>query len=393
LVVRSLVARSLLGFAALGLVSGTAQVKSDNPFKFYKNQEEYCRDKPQMPTCIKTGPVKLDAINGGLYKAPKTAPAAPRTISPSTRSITPSMQSPTAVTLQDWRFSHISPAMLISINLGSLLKSPVWPALLSAWGVNVKPADMDKIRAGLSDVGQLLISVSPNGTATPGVLVLAKGNMDGPFGQWLRTGDGMQSKRLDAITVLMGDARSLEMASHRLRSTLTRSTSNALQQAATREGLQYDAWFGVDPRLLTSLVRGRGGEVNQLVSSLANLRGVSFGIYLRDQIRLEVAMDTPSPEIADRMITAYNQKQLGSNNILGGQTWLTAEGARLRFIEIVDGRALKDIPGLDAGVAQMIGPQMGPLIQSLANINTASAAEPAKPSSPGAIVINGLSSK
>jgi len=390
--VNSLFIRSLLGFAALGLVSGTAQVKSDSPFKFYKTQEEYCRAQPQMPTCLKTGPLNLDNVHG-LYKPPTTVPlpaSRPR-VQPAPRSITPVTHT-TEVMLQDWRFSHLSPAILISINLGSLLKSPIWIPLLSAWGVNVKPADMERIRGALSDVGQMLISVSPNGTATPSVLMLAKGNIDGAFGSWLRTGDGIQYKRLDAITTLIGDARSMEMAGHRMRSTVTRSTSNALQAAATREALKYDAWFGVDPRLLASLARGRGAGANELLSSVANLRGLSFGLYLRDQIRLEVAMETPSPDIADRMVTAYQQKRLGSNNILGGQTWLAAEGAQLRFVEIVEVRGLKDIPGLDADLAQMIGPQMGPLIQSLANMNSVSAAQTTKPSQ-GAIVINGLSSK
>lgn len=100
-------------------------------------------------------------------------------------------------------------------------------------------------------------------------------------------------------------------------------------------------------------------------------------------------METPSADIADRMVTAYQQKQLGSNNVMGGQTWLTAEGAQLRFVEIVEARALKDIPGLDAGLAQMIGPQMGTLVQSLAKMSPASAAQTTKPAQ-GAIVIQGL---
>jgi len=161
---------------------------------------------------------------------------------------------------------------------------------------------------------------------------------------------------------------------------MARSTSNALQQAATREALKYDAWFGVDPRLLASLASARGAAANQLFSSVANLRGCFFGLYLRDQIRLEVVLETPSPDIADRMLTAYHQKPQGGNSIMGGQTWLTAEGAQLRLIEIVEARGLKEIPGLDAGLAQMIGPQMAQLIQTLASKNSAPTAPTAKPS-------------
>ena len=380
----------------LTLVAGAARAQKSNPyqpFKAYKNHEEYCRDQPKMPTCIKTGPLNLEAINGGLYKGPKSGPAtAPRPrVQPATRA-NPTIRSIERVTLHDWRFSHPSPAMLISINLGSLLKSPLWTGLLSAWGVDVKPAEMENIRAALSDVGQMLISVSPNGTASPSVLILAKGNLDGAFGSWLRSGGGMQSKRLDAITALIGDARSIEMAGHRMRSTLTSSTSNVLQRTATREALKYDAWSGVEPRYIAALASAHGGGTNQLSGLVANIRGASFGLYLRDQLRLEIALETPSPDIADRMLTAYQQKQQASNKALGGQTWVTAEGAQLRFIAIVEGREIKEIPGFDASLAQMIGPQVASLVQSLANRNSVpgtAAAEPPKPTQ-GAIVIQGL---
>ena len=37
-------------------------------FKTYKNQEDYCRDNPKMPTCIKTGPIDLSTVtNPGKY--------------------------------------------------------------------------------------------------------------------------------------------------------------------------------------------------------------------------------------------------------------------------------------------------------------------------------------
>src|SRR5437867_9016629 len=39
----------------------------------------------------------------------------------------------------------------------------------------------------------------------PSVLILAKGEVDGPAGAWLRSGEGLQGKRLDAATLLVGD--------------------------------------------------------------------------------------------------------------------------------------------------------------------------------------------
>jgi hypothetical protein len=109
---------------------------------------------------------------------------------------------------------------------------------------------------------------------------------------------------------------------------------------------------------------------------------LSAGLYLRDQIRLEAAMDTPSADLAARMVTAYEAKRQT------GQVWVSAEGAKVRYIEIVDASRMKSLPGLDV---QTLGTKIAPLIQALAasgaGAQSQSAAAP-KPS--GAIVIQGL---
>ena len=71
---------------------------------------------------------------------------------------------------------------------------------------------------------------------------------------------------------------------------------------------------------------------------------------------------------------------------------MTAEGSKLQYIEIVDAKELKG--GLDPTVAQMLGPQIGPLIQALAGSgSTARSASAAPPKPRGAIVIQGLDIK
>src|SRR5438552_15879546 len=162
--------RSLLVCLSLVLLacSGSAQT----PFpKAYKTQEDYCRENPKMPTCIKGKPLKMTDFNSGvIYKPPVSsgapAAAAPRSGRTQARPVAP-------MGLADWRFSHSSPAMLISMNIGSLLQSPVWTPPFSALGAN--GADSEKARAALGDIGQLLISIQ-NGTPSPSVLMLAKGN-------------------------------------------------------------------------------------------------------------------------------------------------------------------------------------------------------------------------
>jgi hypothetical protein len=365
--------RTILGFATLALLSSSVDGQSSNPFKSYKTQEEYCSDNPQMPTCIGGKPIDLSkGLSGTLYKPPTTKPAPSAKAEPG----------PVAkVALEDWRFSHPAPAMLISINIGSLLRSPLLTNLFAASGAAV--ADIEKARAALSDVGQVLISVTANGTATPSVVMLAKGNIDGALGSLLRSESGMQAKRLDAITVLIGDSSSLAMASLRMRSPYARTTGNSLQQVATREALKYDAWIGFDPARLTSVASALGAAATPGMRSLGNLRGLSAGLYLRDQIRIEASLDAPSPDLAERMLAVY--EKAGANR-QGEQVWVTAEGAKLRYIEIMEANHLKSMHGLD-----MIAPQIGPLIRALATSGSAQQSATAAASKPAVpIVIQGL---
>ena len=382
--------RNLFACIALPLLSWSGSAQSPTPFKSYKTQEDYCRENPKMPTCINGRPIG-DALEKTLYKPPAKTPslgAGARGTSPS--QVRPEMSPVTEVTLQDWRFSHPAPAMLISLNIGSLTRSPIWATLLPALGAG--PEDIEKARVALSDVGQLLISVTANGTTNPSVLMLARGNVDGALSALLRSGSGMQARRLDAITMLIGDINSLEHANLRIRSKLERTTWNPLQQAATREALKYDAWIGVDPRHLASITSALGGGSNPGLAALAQMRGVSIGLYLREQIRMEALLDAASPDMAERMLAAYRQAEAkqGGKDPMGGQVWATIEGAKLRFIQIVEASRLRDVPGLDATTAKLIGSQIAPLIQALAGSGSRSASAAAPKPAQGAIVIQGL---
>ena len=383
-----MIIRSLFGLIALVLLSWNGSAQSSKPLS-YKTQEDYCRDNPKMPTCIDGKPFKmLD-----LSKPPTVTLFPPPNRAPAAGAIGTVRSQPAApVALADWRFSHPSPALLINVNIGSLLQSPVWTALASAWGAG-KATEIEKVRAALSDIGQVLISVSPNGTANPSVLMLARGNVDGALGSMLRSGAGMQSKRLDAATMLIGDASSLQFANLRIRGPAGRTSWNSLQQAATREALKYDVWIGVDPRHLASMASSFGGSPVP-APVLAVIRGISLGVYLRDQLRMEASLDAPSPDVAERMLAAYQQAEAKRPAPKGRQVWVTVEGAKLRYVEIVELSRLKDLTVLDASTAQMLGPQIAPLIQALTGLGSAhgSAAAPSpKPAQQGgAIVIQGL---
>src|SRR6266481_2275589 len=166
--------RSLIGFAGLTALACASFGQSSGGFKSYKNQDDYCRDNPKMPTCIKMGPIPPGVLTGFPAGTPaprvNPAPSQPRASRPpSTPSGSFGSTGPvSAMALHDWRFSHSSPSLLININIKSLLQSPIWKALFA--GANVADADLEKARAALGDIGQILISISPNHTSSPSVL-------------------------------------------------------------------------------------------------------------------------------------------------------------------------------------------------------------------------------
>jgi hypothetical protein len=90
------------------------------------------------------------------------------------------------------------------------------------------------------------------------------------------------------------------------------------------------------------------------------------------------------------MLAAYQAKQQTVRAPIG-QEWVTTEGSKLRFIEIVDVGRLKSLPGFDAATAQM-APQIAPLIRALAGMGSAPQSDSVAPSQPaqGAIMIQGL---
>jgi hypothetical protein len=368
--------RSAILIAALASAV-LAQSKPPTIMKGYKNQEEYCRENPKMPTCIKMQPLTVDALRGGLYDPKKSSSSAPAPRRASTPPARIQWTAPNPVALRDWRFSHPSPAILMSLNFGSLSQSPLWNRLLSGWA---EPADIEDSRKALAGAGQALLSIRPNGGAMS-VLMLARGGLAGSLGASL--GPGMQSKRIDEITTLAGDANVFDLAAVRVKSTVPRPTANPVQVAAAEESAKYDAWIGFDPRQLAAMASAFGANSNA-AASMSVLRLLAVGFYLRDQIRIEAQFDATAPEYASKILAAL-QKSQGTNN----QIWITQTGSRVSYIEIMDAAKMDESPVLDPSITAALGPALKPLIQSLS-----ASAKPQNPvpvqSSGGAIVIQGL---
>src|SRR5580704_4680467 len=120
-----------LGWVGLAVLSLSGYAQQANPFHSYNTQEEYCRDNPKMPTCFDGRPLVFKPLTGMSAPAPPPSRGPRRTVRPQTQP-----EGSAEVALQDWRFSHPAPAMLLSVNMGSLLQSPLWAALFPAASVN-----------------------------------------------------------------------------------------------------------------------------------------------------------------------------------------------------------------------------------------------------------------
>ncbi len=354
-----------------------------------------CKD-PNYRLCY-AGDVK----DGSRMPTPQTAPMRPITPTAGVSRTSPTAAQPandpvSAMALQDWRFSHPTPALLVSINFGSSLQSPLWASLLSALGAGgeeLKVAAIERARSALGGIGQLLVSISFNGTQNPSALVLAKGNVDSAASTWLISSPGTQFKRIDAVTTLAGDPNSIALASLRMQSRIPQTTFNPLQQAATREALKYDAWIGLDPKQMASFAPSFGREANPVLGIMGSLRGISIGLYLRDQLRIEAVFETQSPDMAARLLAAYQDQAKAASRqgfrAWGSATWMVVEGASLRFTEIVDAGHLKEVAALNPAVAKMIGPQISSLVQGLAQSKPQSAAAVDSKTPQGKILIQG----
>jgi hypothetical protein len=375
-------------------LASTCLAQNAGGFKSYKNHEDYCFDNPKAPTCIKMVPLKpgdLTVVSPGVVRLPAARTPTSRTTSSYAGAPSPHP----AVALQDWKFAHASPALLLNINVRALLQSPMWKALTASL------PGAENVRTALGDVGQILISASASG-GKPSTLMLVRGNVDSPLIAAMRSSGGMQSQRLDAFTVLVGEANSLPHAGLRMNAKYS-PTSTGLLGTATEESMKYDFWIALDPRFLGAMAAnsGAGGAKAEMQAALAVMRGLTLGIYLRDQIRFEASIEAPSAEIANRMLGAYRemeaQQKESKDNPFGNQIWASTDGAKLRFIAIADPAKFNGSSEMGSDGAKLLGPQLGPLLQALSALSSqpAAAAPVAASTEPpkqqrGTIVIQGL---
>lgn len=288
------------------------------PFPVYKSHEDYCAANPKMPTCIKlSGPLVLNpsGMTDQQLETVRRLAGHPGTAS-SAAARAPKMNAvpvDLAGGKADWRFAHPNAAMLMSINLRAFFSSPAMEAALneitgklSTQIPGLNPSDLMKARSFINNVDRIYVSTTSMGAgATAQPIVLITGRFDEPFLSTLQLDAATQNKLVNATALLAGDNASLSAATRRLAST---APPGALAQSAEAWASRYDFWMMGNPALL-SAAAGATRKPTSGPDFISSVHSFSLGMTFTSDLRVDVVLDTASPQIAEQLARAIRSGQ------------------------------------------------------------------------------------
>jgi hypothetical protein len=251
------------------------------------------------------------ACSPDLMPRPARASAPRRTTAPK-RSVAPVVTLP-ALTLADGdllRFAHDKPALLLGLNVRSIVDSSMVKSLM---GQFVPLAGAPGLLESLRQVEQVHVSI---GTEAPGqmdVVVLVTGDFTRGIPEFLRE-SSMRLFRVNAHTLIAGEAGGARAAYARLR-------NKTRPVPASAAG---DLWLVADASLLPP---------GTAPAELRDVRRVNAGINLQDGVSFDVSLLTTSPAAAARLLDAVRakMKELPSAEGMEEQFELSADGATARL--------------------------------------------------------------
>ena len=368
----------------------------------YNSYEDYCRENPHAPTCKDGKPISMDEsmkavmANSWCGKNPDDAmcpdkdstknstkpkakvPAARATTSAPQTVVAPSPEptqemlprarrtngSPSDIRLGEWDWRLVEPNadLLIGINMASLAESELARTLIRQWTekLGATAEEQDKLLAKLGDLTQAVISVHGKE-----ILAVMMGRLD-DFPEGVQVG-GLQSMRVSVDTIAMGAPFALKFVRHRLSFPL--SVTPPLKGAQQLSGM-YHFWVWGKPSALAAFGQGR--------RSGTPITAIKFGVSLNNQFRMDLTMDTPSAEIAEKLLGPM------------------LKGAPREMQAAVEGTSVHCalVLSRDVALARFSGFMTDDMGKQFATLLTAArqiaAQQPASARPPGKIVIEGL---
>ena len=334
------------------------------PLKSYKTQEAYCADNPKAPTCIKMKPLTVEMLNPGYKPLPRSSAATPRV----TTVVPPA---PTMIVLgePDWRFAHARADMLGGVNITGMVRSPIFRMLVGELVKSglVSEADVESALSRAGDIEKVSISVRAKD-----ILVLMTGKLDS-MESLAKPGGGMSFHRVSADSILLGTEPSLSEAMRRLAVPAPAATGQA--KRAKDLSQVNDFWVTGSPSLLATFgTPARGGDI----------RDFTLSLQLRDQLRMDIVLNAPTPASAQRMFATYQQNARGK--ALPGRQSAQLEGSAVHFVYTLQEAEVR--AGLQEFMAGSGGKQMAALIA--AGKQSVGESAPPRAQSPGKVLIYGL---
>jgi hypothetical protein len=199
----------------------------------------------------------------------------------------------------DWRFAHAKPDLLMSINVGKIVRSPFLAQSLQEsfnMSSDVDKAKLDLILKMVGTVERVQISVrSTQAKNDPDFLVLVTGNLDGMVRQMLTQqskGASVVSRELSSTAILFGKADTINQAVQRAAGTTTPYISSELSSS--------DLWIAGDTGLM------QAASTSPLPAGADALKRFALGMNFSDPLELSANLSMKDADGAEKMIAVYN---------------------------------------------------------------------------------------
>jgi len=290
----------------------------------------------------------------------------------------------TPVQNQDWRFAHPGATLVGSFRLKAVLNSPLMSTLI-AEATSKDPSTgmmVGLIRSSVGGVSEVRFSVRDMGKGKdPDVLALVTGVVDDAMAGAVTQGKTQgktEVRRIDANTLLIGQASSLDEAMARMYKPATGLQARSLDRSKALAN--YDLW-----------IAGTLPEIPSMtIPMLDSLRGLALGISMQSDLNLELALDMDSAKTAEELVSSARRSQKQQPG-LGAALQSEVDGSTARFRIMLPGEQV--IQAVKQGMEKGAGapsPLAGLFGESLPTFKSSAPAAAAPANPKGTIKIYGL---
>jgi len=312
-------------------------------------------------------------------------------------------------TAPDWRFADPAADLIGGIDVQAVLQSPFVKFALDQGAAKAGGTvpGLEPTLKLMRGVSQIYFSTSGRDQDT-GLLVMMRGSLNDAAAtallQGARIAGGKPSKpgetrklgppdiemrRVDAATVLFGDAARLDAAVERLRGPAS-ATPSPLAARAKELSAGNDVWIG-----------GTFPNIPAVAMLSASIRGMAFGLSLREGFRLQASVDMTTPELA-QAVEAIAKKSVADaqrQNNINVQPEIEVAGSTVRVkVAMTQDQFLKMVQEQIAASGPTAGSLFGPAFGASSGASsgngapqpTSVQAQPVQPQKPPTVKIYGL---